>query len=196
MKLIVITSPQFVRCETEILSSLFDAGLEILHLRKPESTEQELEKLIAGLPGCYLQRIVIHDHFPLAARWGLRGIHLNSRHPLPPPFHQGSISCSCHSIAEVCERKPSCDYLFLSPIFDSISKQGYRAGFPSDVLQQAHHKGIIDDKVMALGGVEFSRLPQLRQWGFGGAAMLGDIWQRSPEEILPHFQLCLQQAGM
>lgn len=35
MKLITITQPAFFEGEAEAITSLFDAGLEILHLRNP-----------------------------------------------------------------------------------------------------------------------------------------------------------------
>jgi thiamine-phosphate pyrophosphorylase len=72
--------------------------------------------------------------------------------------------------------KDECDYLFLSPIFDSISKQGYSSAFGSDMLRQAADDGIIDDKVIALGGVTFDKLPYLRDLNFGGVAMLGALY--------------------
>jgi thiamine-phosphate pyrophosphorylase len=31
---------------------------------------------------------------------------------------------------------------------------------------------------MALGGVSLERIPQLSAWGFGGFALLGDVWRR------------------
>ena len=37
MKLITITVPDFFEGEADAITSLFDAGLEILHLRKPGS---------------------------------------------------------------------------------------------------------------------------------------------------------------
>ena len=38
--------------------------------------------------------------------------------------------------------------------------------------------GIINERVVALGGVTPEYIPQLRAWNFGGAAFLGDIWNR------------------
>ena len=78
---------------------------------------------------------------------------------------------------EVIERKPTMNYVFLSPIFDSISKQGYRSAFDHATLKKAAHEGIIDHKVVALGGVTRQRISLLAEYGFGGAAMLGDIWR-------------------
>ena len=126
-------------------------------------------------------------HFELAEAYGAHGIHLNRRHPLPPAHYTGSISCSCHTLQEVVERKAECSYLFLSPIFDSISKEGYGSGFTPQVLQEAKQQGVIDQQVVALGGVSLTKIAQLKEWGFGGVALLGAIWQQPAELFLPHF---------
>lgn len=105
----------------------------------------------------------------------------------------GSISRSCHSFEEVTESldnanpdspkgsKSEFDYVFLSPIFDSISKKGYKHSFSNRDLEDAGNSGIINEKVIALGGIIPQFIPQLRAWNFGGAAFLGDVWNRRHE---------------
>ena len=106
---------------------------------------------------------------------------------------QGSLSRSCHSFKEVIESidntnpdspkgsKSEFDYVFLSPIFDSISKKGYKHSFSNRDLEDAGNSGIINEKVIALGGIIPQFIPQLRAWNFGGAAFLGDVWNRRHE---------------
>lgn len=188
MKIIVITRPDFFDGETELVNNLFRAGMERLHLRKPKSSEEDLVSWLQNIDSQYYGRIVVHDHFKLISRFPLGGVHLNSRNP---EYHKtGSeqditISRSCHSIAEVIQYKHECNYLFLSPIYDSISKEGYGAAFSRIDLKQAADEGIIDSKVLALGGVSLEHIPELRSMGFGGAAVLGALWQaKSPTEYL------------
>ncbi len=64
----------------------------------------------------------------------------------------------------------------LSPIYDSLSKAGYRAAFTAATLRQAAVEGTIGPRVVALGGVTPARIPELSDLGFGGAAFLGYIW--------------------
>ncbi len=177
-KTIIITRPDFFNGEAEAIARLFADGLEILHLRKPNATEDAMRQLLDAIPANFHSRIVVHDHHSLASSYSLRGIHLNSRNPLAPAGFKGHISCSCHTLDEVVERKAQCDYVFLSPIFDSISKTGYGASFSAAQLADATGKGIIDEKVIALGGISRDRLPEVEAMGFGGAALLGDIWSR------------------
>lgn len=178
MKWIVITMPNFIEDEAEYINQLFESGIDLLHLRKPESTMADCEHLLQEIDAKRHQQIVVHDHFELCEKYHLHGIHLNRRnHEIPKDF-KGSISCSCHSFGEVATALDSKDYVFLSPIFDSISKQGYNHSFSNRDLEEAAQNGIINDKVIALGGITSLYIPQIRAWNFGGAAFLGDIWNR------------------
>lgn len=178
MKTIAITLPDFFPDEVEAINRMFAEGaIDLLHIRKPGSTIDKCRQLLDNIRNEYYGRIVVNDHFALCAEYNLYGVHLNRRNPTPPPCHQGSISCSCHSLKEVVARKLKMNYVFLSPIFDSISKQGYRSAFDDATLKKASAEGIIDQKVVALGGVTRERMAQLQEYGFGGAAMLGDIWR-------------------
>ena len=153
MKLIVITTPQFFEGEAAAVTSLFQNGLEILHLRKPGASAEEMEYFLRQLPMEYMPRIVTHEQFQLASVFGLKGIHLNGRNPQIPFGYKGHISCSCHSLEEVLKHKSDCSYVFLSPIYDSISKEGYSSAYSCDTLKKAQQAGIIDSNVMALGGI-------------------------------------------
>lgn len=178
MKLILMSTPYFFVEEHQILNALFDEGLEIFHLRKPGTEPVYSERLLSLIDEPYRRRIVVHDHFYLKNEYGLRGIHLNQRNPELPPKYKGHISCSCHTAEEVKAHKRQCDYVFLSPIFDSISKQGYPSHFSEKELLALKAQGVIDKKVMALGGVTIDTLPRIKDWGFGGGVVLGDIWNR------------------
>lgn len=176
MKLIVITRPDFFEGEAEWIEAMMRAGLPVLHLRKPAATAAETEALLRAIAPEYRGRIVLHDHFELAERYALRGIHLNGRNPEPPAGYRGRISRSCHTLDEVRRYKGRCEYVTLSPIFDSLSKRGYAAAFTAAQLAEARADGTIDERVIALGGITEENLEQVGRMGFGGAALLGTIW--------------------
>lgn len=178
MKLIVITTPQYFVEEDQIITALFEEGLDILHLRKPDTAPVYAERLLTLIPEKYHKRIVVHDHFYLKNEYKLKGIHLSHRNPLVPDNYSGHISASCHTLEEVAADKNTCDYVFLSPIFDSISKEGYASAFTPEKIREAVQQGIIDKKVIALGGVNKENILRVKDFGFGGAAVLGDIWNR------------------
>ena len=177
--IIVITRPDFFAGEAERITALLTSGkADLIHIRKPQSNQYEVEQLLCDLPAVLYPRLVLHDHHPLAMRYGLRGVHLNRRNPNPPADWTGAVSISCHTLDELAEaRKQSYAYMSLSPIFDSISKQGYHAAFTCKQIEEARLQGLIDERVMALGGVTFSKIEVVKQMGFGGAMILGDAWK-------------------
>lgn len=196
MKLIVITKETFFDEEAKIIDDLFAAGLVSLHLRKPFASEDELRKLLMDIPVNWHNKIVLHDHFSLINSFCLKGVHLNRRNHEPPQEKEVSISTSCHTLKEVEVAQNKCDYLFLSPIFDSISKLGYRQGFTREQLLAAKECGIINHKVIALGGVTPATVPLLNDFGFGGIAVLGWLWgnvEKDMERVLLRFEQ-LKQA--
>ena len=172
---LVITSPTFFPGEAAFIHRLFAHGVDIVHLRKPGATADDCARLLDDLTSDDRRRIVIHDFFELAQPYGLRGIHLNARRSTVPDGWQGHVSRSCHSLEEVKRYKDACDYVFLSPIFDSVSKQGYASAFTDETLREASKDGIIDHKVVALGGVTPNKIDYLQQLNFGGASMLGSV---------------------
>ena len=197
---IVITLPQFFDKEAEAIIQMFQSGLERLHLRKPECKIEKMRDLIKAIPACYHNRIVIHEHFNLLKEFDLCGVHLNRRNPDAPKGWKGHISISCHSIEELAQKKKegyvftdgSCkpfDYLSLSPIFDSISKQGYNSAFSFEELNKAKLAGIIDNRVMALGGICSENVEKALEFGFGGVMVLGDAWN-GPLQIPPKGEGC------
>ena len=195
MKWITITSPEFLSGEAIFIDKLFSQGLDLLHLRKPEASLEAYKRLLLQIPKHWYSRIVLHEHFALAEKFGLHGIHLNRRCSQVPDSFRGSISCSCHTLEEVKKQKASKDYVFLSPIFDSISKVGYHAAFSPTLLKQTAIENVIDEKVIALGGITANNIPLVKEWHFGGIALLGDIWKRMSDpqvdEYLNHIRTLL-----
>ena len=85
--------------------------------------------------------------------------------------------------------------MFLSPVFDSISKAGYSSAFAPDELQAAGKEGLIDKRVIGLGGIDESNIRRIKELGFGGAAILGGLWKHfNPltdydyKSVLEHFR--------
>jgi thiamine-phosphate pyrophosphorylase len=178
MKLILITPPTYFIEENKIITDLFEEGLDILHLRKPDTPPMYAERLLTLIPEQYHKRIVVHDHFYLKEEFHLKGIHINHRNPDIPKNYKGHISRSFHSLEEVKGHKKNYDYVFLSPVFDSISKLNYNSTYSNTELQKAHKAGVIDKKVIALGGIDTNNIKQVKKLGFGGAAILGALWNK------------------
>jgi thiamine-phosphate pyrophosphorylase len=172
---IAITQPFAIDGEDAIIRHLLANGFDIVHLRKPDADIEYCKDLLGRLTPAERSRIVVHDFPTLYEEFALRGIHLNRNYTTYPPHYLGTRTRSCHTFEEVAGCKDGCDYLFLSPIFDSISKQGYLSKFSHDELLNASRTGIIDNKVIALGGVTPERIEYLQSLHFGGIAMMGAL---------------------
>jgi thiamine-phosphate pyrophosphorylase len=195
MKLILVTPPSYFVEEDKIITALFEEGLDMLHLRKPDTPPMFAERLLTLIPEQYHKRIVVHGHFYLKEEFRLKGIHLNERNPQPPERYKGHLSCTCHSLEEVKQKKSDHDYVFLYPVFNSISSVPQLPALTPEALHQAHRDGLIDKHVIAFGGINEENILSLKCYGFGGAALMTDIWSRFDRcsahdfsELIAHFK--------
>ncbi len=190
MKLIAITTPNFWHGESDAICRLIDSGWHRVHIRKPKANLRQIEELIKQIPKKYRRFLSLHDHFELASKFNIGGVHLNQRNPIPPEGWSGIVSRSCHSIEET-RQYQNLDYVTLSPIFDSISKPGYQSRFSQDELRQTDLSN-----VYALGGITYFRLETLKKLGFDGAAMLSEAWKTKMEtlQFITHTDAGLEDA--
>ena len=186
--------------EAKIVARLFGLGLETYHLRKPSFTEDELRSFLIALPPEFHNRIVIHSHFELSLEFDLKGIHLNeaNKERIGHLSHYKVISGSFHSLPDLKENTVPYQYVFLSPVFDSISKAGYASNF--DLAQLAAELSLPSAKllpeIIALGGINAENLPLIRQTGFAGVAVLGAVWlQQDPVQEFLYLQALAGQNG-
>jgi len=196
MKLIVLSTPDFYIEEDKIITDLFEEGLDTLHLRKPESEPVLSERLLSLIPDKYHNRIMVHHHFYLKEEYNLMGIHLNRRSPEAPQDYRGPKSRSCYSLEDLANLKGKYDYCCLDNVFDSISNPLKKNHLTPDEIKDAARQGLVDRKVMAMGGVTLSNVQEVRDMGFGGAIVCGDLWNkfdihgaRDYKELLKHFRL-------
>ena len=200
MKLIIMTKSTFFVEEDKILTALFDEGLENLHLYKPNTEPVYSERLLTLLPDDCYRKITVHDHFYLREEYNLRGIHLDTCAKEPPIGYRGKISRTCHAIDELREAKRKSNYVFLQNIFNSHSNPNDTQSFTPEELRLASRQGLIDRNVFALGGISLDNIRQIRDLGFGGVVICGDLWNRfnihqgqDYKEIISHYQK-LQKA--
>ncbi|MBI2967521.1 MAG: thiamine phosphate synthase [Bacteroidetes bacterium] len=187
MRLIIISSPHFVEKEQEIISSLFKNGLKIFHVRKPGFSKKEMEDYIREIPPDYYSSIIIHSHYSLANKYKLKGIHFPTRFrksylktwfTLKSFRHRSpsyTISASFHRISELLSARLKYDYVFISPVFQSISKTNYSPAFKEKDLLAALNRSVYD--IIALGGINHDSAGKALAMGFRGVACMGAIWK-------------------
>lgn len=188
MKIIVISNSEPIENETEIITKLFENGLETFHLRKPKYSTKQLKNYIKKIPAHFHNRIIIHSHHNLARKFDLRGIHITKAHrrkkiktwlnltllKLKKP--NAVVSTSHSRLSGLFEEDGKFDYVFLSPVFDSLSGR-YQAGFTEQGLRSAVEK--ISFKVIARGGVDANCIEKAKNIGFAGIALFSSIWKKA-----------------
>ena len=177
--LLVITSEQELENEAILLNQLFTNGLEVLHLRKPSLNIEGYRILLREIDTKYYKRIMIHEYHELCKEFNLKGIHLQEQ----PRIDLGdnlliyvesfksenfSVSSSFHEPEVLNNCNIKFDYHLLSPVFSSISKQGYQGrGF--DVNK-------INKSIVGMGGVNSETIPEVLKLGYKGIGVLGGVW--------------------
>ena len=79
-------------------------------------------------------------------------------------------------VEEVKNKKHFYDYVFMSPVYDSISKEGYNSPYTAEELRLAAKDKIIDNKVMALGGITPDNILEVKDFGFGRCSSFRRIY--------------------
>ena len=62
MKIIAISTPKVTDDDASIIKQILERGINIIHLRKPESDINECRKLLEKLNIEQRKKIIIHDH--------------------------------------------------------------------------------------------------------------------------------------
>lgn len=174
--LIVISPETNLPNEHSIVNALFDNGLEYFHLRKPNMVAGELKQYIEKITEKYHKKIILHSHHHIVDDMQLGGKHFTGKHLTKKRTNLHSKSF--HSIEDLALNKKHYKYVFLSPIFDSISKLDYKARFnnvtlKSYLMNRANKK----IKIIALGGIDENNAKTAIELGFDGVAVLGTIWE-------------------
>lgn len=178
--MIVLIAPENdIDNEILILNQLFEAGLEYYHFRKPNKSYQEHCNYLDAIDIKFHNRIVTHYHHELINEYSLKGIHFQEqkrRDYIDNPGHYfkglnmfgKTISSSFHEPEELEDCYFEFDYHLLSPVFSSISKQGYEGrGF------DVNH---IDKLIVGMGGINSKTLTKTIELGFKGVGVLGGVW--------------------
>lgn len=184
MRLILISPPDPFPDEPRLVARILEKLPVTLHLRKPGQGTAQIAGYLNQVPAALHPRIMVHGHEELLMCFNLGGIHFTEKERLArlrrirrlrQEHPDGCISSAFHRIADIPDHDGLFDYIFLSPIFDSISKAGYQAAFDHEALKRFLFR--TGHAVIALGGIDERRLDAAASLGFKGAAVLGAIWQ-------------------
>ena len=181
--MIVFSSPNRVKNESQTVNQFFSLGMEFFHLRKKDWEEEGIIELIGEIHPIYRNRVILHDPRPFKYTVeGIGGVHAYD-------FEEDGFSASLKTLEDLNKDFNNRNHVFMSPVFTSISKKGYSKKWDYQELKlriKNFHDINPKTKLIALGGITEKTAPIARELGFDDVAALGAIWQQ-PSEALNRF---------
>ncbi len=187
MELIVISSPTAIVNEAKIINQLFEAGMSLFHLRKPDWNDHQSLKLLENINPAFHEHIALHQHHNLVKKTSIKRLHFKEK--LRSAITEAEISTSkeegitwstsVHQLSDLL-LSTIFDYVFFSPVFDSISKLGYESKLAKDFVLE---KTAVAPAVIALGGINEQNIGRIAEMKFDGAGVLGAIWQEPAQAV-------------
>jgi thiamine-phosphate pyrophosphorylase len=196
----LVSLPDWVEGEAPIINLLLAKakGWVRFHYRKPGvSAELCLRELVQINPALR-KKVVLHGSVlqdpwfkTQREKWG--GVHWSAKTPRPTHFALRICEgVGIHSVAQALSLNFVPAYVWLSPIYESVSKPGYTPKWSIDQLSEVLftlRKQLPQTKIIALGGVGIEQLSEVQRIGFDGAAVLGKLWQsKNPESYLKQLE--------
>ena len=180
--MIVISNPVPIPKEIAIINELFKQGMDIFHIRKPAYSTQQLQSFIAAINPDYHPKLVLHQYYDLAAIYDIRRIHSTYKNSQAFKKYADNIqkreewvfSIATHSITEFNNLEDNFEYAFLSPIYESVSKPGYKP--KGSMIESLTQRTNFNTGLIALGGISSSNYIETLDLDFDDIAVLGAIW--------------------
>lgn len=183
----------FQQCQTGLypvvdgshwLEKLLPEGVKCIQLRIKNRHQTHLEEEIKRsvfLAKKYGANLFINDYWELAIRFGAEGVHLGQDdlpHADIDKIHRSGLylGLSTHCYYEVARAhalKPS--YIACGPIYPTTSKK--MSFQPQGITQLQRWCRTLNYPLVAIGGVNFERLPKILKTGVEGISLISAITQ-------------------
>ena len=175
--------------EDQFLASIEAAlkgGVRAIQLREKNLPEDELRTLaqdVLKLTRQYNALLIINHRAELAHDIGADGVHLTESSPavrkIRKEFPDLLIGKSAHSLQSALRAQhQKADFITFSPVYDTPYKQQY--GRPQGLEKLKQVCAGLDIPVLALGGIDLSRISTVREQGAFGVGLIRGIWN-SPD---------------
>lgn len=169
----------------EAVEAALKSGIRDLQLRDKDLPLKDLFPLAVALRRLthkYDARLYINDRVDVALMVQADGVHLPEA-GLPAGevkarYPHLLVGVSTHSLeSAVKAQEDGADYITFSPIYDTPSKREYGPPQGLDALRTVCERVTIP--VLALGGINLTRIPEVLRNGAHGAALIRGIWNSS-----------------
>ncbi|MEC4115414.1 beta/alpha barrel domain-containing protein [Myroides phaeus] len=201
--MVLITMPNEVKQEATLINKMFDKGLPLAHVRKPDWDIEYLKLWLKKIDKQHHRKLVIHisskviNNNERLFQQYLRVINnLDSYYTHLSTINEAlvnnyisylpKLSTSVHCISEYNKLSTIYHRAFISPIYPSISKPGYASTM--NWTEELAKKDNAYTTLVALGGIKPTDIPAIKQMGLDDYALLGCIWLS--ENPLKTFELC------
>jgi thiamine-phosphate pyrophosphorylase len=162
-----------------VVEACLGAGLRAVQLREKDLPARDLFHLatdLRALTARHRARLLVNDRVDVALAVGADGVHLPGA-GLPPAAARALVGperlvgVSTHSAAEAeAAATEGADVVFFGPIYDTPSKRSFGAPRGLAELTVACRRARLP--VIAIGGVTAARVPELREAGAAGVAVI------------------------
>lgn len=167
-----------------LIAAALELGVELIQIREKDLPARELAtftRRVMALPNPHRTLVLVNDRVDVALACGAHGVHLpgnriapeSLRRMLPERF---VIGVSCHSREELFRAQAEdADYVFISPVFQPLSKRDGREPLGIPGLSAA--VAGLQIPAFALGGITPEAIPLCAQAGAPGVAGIS-LFQR------------------
>jgi thiamine-phosphate pyrophosphorylase len=179
--LLVTDRRQARRPLAEIVSAAVGAGCRWISLREkdlPEDEQALLARQLLAVVRAAEVRLMIHGEAALARLAGADGVHLSAGADAAAARgvlgRDRLVGMSVHSVGEAASIVPDhADYALAGPAFETASKPGYGPEIGRRGLAEITRAAPVP--VLAIGGVNALRIPELMAAGAAGVAVMGGV---------------------
>lgn len=178
-----------------------DGGARTIVLREKRSTTAERRGLAAAIRSMLADvggMLLVASDLTIEAD----GVHLAATDPFPADDRPAIVGRSCHDLVGIRRAAiEGCDYVTLSPVFETLSKPGYGPGIGLDGLRD-----IVDDfelgsegfvaapvgpngrpmPIYALGGIDVEMAGVCLRAGASGVAVMGALMRAPDPSTMAH----------
>jgi thiamine-phosphate pyrophosphorylase len=168
------------------IEAALKGGVRAIQLREKNLPENELRALakdVLKLTQKYNALLFINHRAELAYDLGADGVHLTessvAAKKVRKQYSDLLIGKSVHSLQSALRAQhQGADFITFSPVYDTPSKQQY--GSPQGLEKLKQVCADLNIPVLALGGIDLSRIAPVRKHGAFGVALIRGIW-KSPD---------------
>jgi len=184
-RLYLITDRKLVTRHASLVTAVKKAlqgGIRAVQLREKDMGTRDLLQLaykMRNLTKEYKAKLFINDRLDIALAVGADGVHL-TQSSIPVSKVRETvkkkllIGVSTHAMKEAKEaEKGGADFITFGPVYRTPSKLKYGKPVGVDVLKQVIKK--MNIPVFAIGGINNSRIKEVRESGAHGAAMIREV---------------------